>query len=52
VAAALPMRMLVQRVVDAATRSSVVEALDIARAESASLTTEQPVLARQPHRHS
>jgi NAD(P)-dependent dehydrogenase (short-subunit alcohol dehydrogenase family) len=52
VAAALPMRMLAQRVVEVATRSSVGEALDIARAERASLTTEQPVVARQPYRHS
>jgi short-subunit dehydrogenase len=42
VAAALPMRMLVQRAVDMATRSSVDELLEIARAENAPLTTVQP----------
>ena len=42
VAAALPMRMLIQRAVDMATRSSVDELLEIARAENAPLTTVQP----------
>jgi len=42
VAAALPMRMLVQRAVELATRSSVEELLEIARAENAPLTTPQP----------
>ncbi len=42
VAAALPMRMLVQRAVDLATRSSIESVLEIARAEDAPLTTPQP----------
>jgi NAD(P)-dependent dehydrogenase (short-subunit alcohol dehydrogenase family) len=42
VAAALPMRMLVQRVVELATRSSIESVLEIARAEHAELTTPQP----------
>jgi NAD(P)-dependent dehydrogenase (short-subunit alcohol dehydrogenase family) len=52
VAAALPIRMLAQRVVEAATRSSVAEALEIARGESPPLTTDQPVVARDSYRHS
>jgi NAD(P)-dependent dehydrogenase (short-subunit alcohol dehydrogenase family) len=46
VAAVLPMRMLGQRVVEAATRGSIGEALDIALAEHAPLSTDQPVVAR------
>jgi NAD(P)-dependent dehydrogenase (short-subunit alcohol dehydrogenase family) len=46
VGAVLPMRMLAQRVVEAATRSSIGEALDIARAERPPLTTPQPVVSR------
>ena len=42
VAAALPMRMLVQRAVELATRSSIESVLEIARAEDAPLTTPQP----------
>lgn len=42
VAAALPARMLFQRAVELATRSSVEELLEIARAEDAPLTTPQP----------
>ena len=42
VAAVLPMRMPAQRVIDQATRSSIEEILDIARAEDAALTTPQP----------
>jgi NAD(P)-dependent dehydrogenase (short-subunit alcohol dehydrogenase family) len=49
VAAVLPARMLAQRVVEAATRSSVGEALDLALAESAALTTDLPVMARDGH---
>ena len=48
----LPMRMLAQRVVEAATRSSIGEALDIARAESPPLTTPQPLLSRDAHPRS
>jgi NAD(P)-dependent dehydrogenase (short-subunit alcohol dehydrogenase family) len=43
----LPARMLAQRVIEAATRSSIGEVLDIARAEHASLTTPQPVVERE-----
>ncbi len=42
VAAALPMRMLVQRALELATRSSIESVLEIARAEDAPLTTPQP----------
>jgi NAD(P)-dependent dehydrogenase (short-subunit alcohol dehydrogenase family) len=46
VAPLLPMRMLAQRVVEAATRSSIEGVLEIARSESAPLTTPQPLVAR------
>src|ERR1700733_6393362 len=46
VAAVLPARMLAQRVVEAAIRSSVGGALDIALAENPPLTTPQPARAR------
>jgi NAD(P)-dependent dehydrogenase (short-subunit alcohol dehydrogenase family) len=46
VGAVLPVRMLAQRVVEAATRSSIGEALDIALGESPPLTTDLPLLAR------
>ena len=49
VGAVLPVRMLAQRVVEAATRSSVGEALDIALGESPPLTTDLPVVARDRH---
>lgn len=49
VGAVLPVRMLAQRVVEAATRSSVGEALDIALGESPPLTTDLPVGARDQH---
>jgi NAD(P)-dependent dehydrogenase (short-subunit alcohol dehydrogenase family) len=49
VAAVLPARMLAQRVVEAATRSSIAEALDIARIEKPPLTTRLPSLSRDPH---
>jgi NAD(P)-dependent dehydrogenase (short-subunit alcohol dehydrogenase family) len=49
VGAVLPMRMLAQRVVDAATRSSIGEVLDIARAESPPLTTPQPLASRDSY---
>ena len=42
VATALPMRMLVQRVVELASRSAIEDVLEIARAEDAALTTPQP----------
>ena len=48
VAAVLPTRMLAQRVVEAATRSSIGGVLDVARTEDAPLTTRQPVLPREP----
>jgi len=47
VAPLLPMRMLAQRVVEAATRSSIEGVLEIARGEDAPLTTPQPVASRQ-----
>jgi NAD(P)-dependent dehydrogenase (short-subunit alcohol dehydrogenase family) len=47
VAPLLPMRMLAQRVVEAATRSSIEGILEIAREEGAPLTTPQPLVARQ-----
>lgn len=42
VAAALPMRMLVQRGIELASRSSIESVLEIARSEDAPLTTPQP----------
>ncbi len=42
VAPLLPMRMLAQRVIELATRSSIEEVLEIARREEATLTTPQP----------
>jgi NAD(P)-dependent dehydrogenase (short-subunit alcohol dehydrogenase family) len=42
VAAALPMRVLVQRGVELATRGAIEDVLEIARAEDAPLTTPQP----------
>lgn len=48
VAAVLPTRMLAQRVVEAAIRSSIGGVLDVARTEDAPLTTRQPVLPREP----
>jgi NAD(P)-dependent dehydrogenase (short-subunit alcohol dehydrogenase family) len=48
VGAALPMRMLVQRAVEAATRSSIQSVLEIALGENAPLTTPQPVVSRDP----
>ncbi len=50
VAPLLPMRMLAQRVVEAATRSSIEGVLEIARAEDAPLTTRQPVVSRDRQR--
>jgi NAD(P)-dependent dehydrogenase (short-subunit alcohol dehydrogenase family) len=46
VGAVLPVRMLAQRVVEAATRSTIESVLEIARTEQAPLTTPQPVLPR------
>ncbi|HUA71724.1 MAG TPA: SDR family NAD(P)-dependent oxidoreductase [Solirubrobacteraceae bacterium] len=42
VAAALPMRMLFQRAIELATRASIEDVVEIARAENAPLTTPQP----------
>jgi NAD(P)-dependent dehydrogenase (short-subunit alcohol dehydrogenase family) len=42
VAPVLPMRMLAQRVIELATRSSIEDVLEIARGENATLTTPQP----------
>jgi NAD(P)-dependent dehydrogenase (short-subunit alcohol dehydrogenase family) len=47
VAPLLPMRMIAQRVVEAATRGSIEGVLEIARGEDAPLTTEQPVVSRK-----
>jgi NAD(P)-dependent dehydrogenase (short-subunit alcohol dehydrogenase family) len=49
VAPLLPMRMLAQRAVEAATRSSIEDVLEVARAEDAPLTTPQPVGSRKPY---
>ena len=48
----LPLRMIAQRVVEAATRSSIESVLEIARAEDAPLTTPQPVVSRDDMRLS
>jgi NAD(P)-dependent dehydrogenase (short-subunit alcohol dehydrogenase family) len=48
VAPLLPMRMLVQRAVEAATRSSVESVLKVALAEDAPLTTPQSAVVREP----
>lgn len=42
VAAALPLRMIIQRVVELQTRRGLAKTLDIARTEQVALTTEQP----------
>jgi NAD(P)-dependent dehydrogenase (short-subunit alcohol dehydrogenase family) len=47
VGAVLPARMLAQRVIDVATRSSIGDVLEVARSERAPLTTPQPVLSRE-----
>jgi NAD(P)-dependent dehydrogenase (short-subunit alcohol dehydrogenase family) len=47
VAAVLPARMLAQRVIEVAARGTVAEVLDLARAEHAPLTTEQPLVSRE-----
>ena len=52
VAPLLPMRMLAQRVVETATRSSIESVLEIARGEGAPLTTAQPVVSRDDLRRS
>jgi NAD(P)-dependent dehydrogenase (short-subunit alcohol dehydrogenase family) len=52
VGAALPMRMLVQRGIEAATRSSIQSVLEIALGEHAPLSTPQPVVSRDRHAHS
>ncbi|MCP2294824.1 Short-chain dehydrogenase [Nocardia amikacinitolerans] len=50
VAVALPFRPLAQRLVDATLRRGVAEALEIARAEDAPLTTDQPTRPRRMER--
>jgi NAD(P)-dependent dehydrogenase (short-subunit alcohol dehydrogenase family) len=52
VAPLLPMRMLAQRVVEAATRSSIESVLEIARSEDAPLTTPQPTTPRDRSTYS
>ncbi len=52
VAPLLPMRMIAQRVVEAAIRSSVESVVEVARAENAPLTTAQPVTSRDRTTHS
>jgi NAD(P)-dependent dehydrogenase (short-subunit alcohol dehydrogenase family) len=47
VAPLLPMRMLAQRVVEAATRSSIESVLEVARTEKAPLSTPQPLVSRE-----
>jgi hypothetical protein len=46
----LPVRMLLQRAVDVATRGDLQDALAIARAENAPLTTPQPGDTKEPAR--
>ena len=48
--AVLPVRMLAQRVVEAATRGSIQDTLEIALGEHAPLSTEQPAVG--PHQHT
>jgi NAD(P)-dependent dehydrogenase (short-subunit alcohol dehydrogenase family) len=48
VAPLLPMRMLAQRAIEAATRSSIERVLEIALSENAPLTTRQPAVSRDP----
>jgi NAD(P)-dependent dehydrogenase (short-subunit alcohol dehydrogenase family) len=52
VGAALPMRMLAQRAVEAATRSAIAGVLEIALVENAPLSTPQPVVSRENRAHS
>jgi NAD(P)-dependent dehydrogenase (short-subunit alcohol dehydrogenase family) len=52
VAPLLPMRMLAQRAIEIATRSSIESVLEIARGEDAPLTTPQPVTSRDRTAHS
>ena len=47
VGAALPVRMLVQRGIEVATRSSIQSVLEIALGENAPLSTPQPVVSRE-----
>lgn len=49
VGTALPMRMLIQRAVEAATRSSIQSVLEIALGENPPLSTPQPAVSREPH---
>ena len=51
VAPLLPMRMLAQRVVEAATRTSIESVLEVAREERAPLTTPQPLVSRDRGSH-
>ena len=48
VGTALPMRMLIQRAVEAATRSSIQSVLEIALGENPPLSTPQPAVSREP----
>jgi NAD(P)-dependent dehydrogenase (short-subunit alcohol dehydrogenase family) len=47
VAPLLPMRMLAQRAIEAATRSSIESVLEVALSENAPLTTPQPMVSRE-----
>ena len=52
VGAVLPIRMLAQRAVEAATRSAIESVLEIALGEKAPLSTPQPVVSRDHRTHS
>jgi len=52
VGAVLPVRMLAQRAIDAATRSSIEPVLEVARAEDPPLSTPQPLVPRDRLGHS
>ena len=52
VGAVLPVRMLAQRAIEAATRSSIEPVLEVARAEDAPLSTPQPLVSRDRLGHS
>jgi NAD(P)-dependent dehydrogenase (short-subunit alcohol dehydrogenase family) len=52
VAGVLPVRMLAQRAIEAATRGSIASVLEVARTEHAPLTTPQPVVERGAREHS
>ena len=52
VGAVLPARMLAQRVIEAVTRGTVGDVLEVARAEHPPLSTEQPVVGRDHQTYS